>query len=104
MKNYEKELEQPIRQSNDGCEPIHPETTDMTEAQLRRLEAKGLIALTPAGDDEFWITIEPAGLAHFSSKAETRRGFIKEHLVSFLSGLAAGVLATVAATWLIQLL
>lgn len=104
MKEYEKQLEQLISLSNNGCDPVDQAVSGMNEGQLRFLSAKGLIALTPAGDDEFWITIEPAGLAHFSNKSEKREGFIKEHLVGFLSGFVSGVLTTVLATWLIQLL
>ncbi len=104
MKEYEKQLKQLISLSNDGCDPVDQAVTGMSEGQLRFLSAKGLIDLIPAGDDEFWITIEPAGLAYFSNKSEKRSGFIKEHLASFLTGFVSGVLTTVLATWLIQLL
>lgn len=80
MKKYEKELEELIRLSNGGCDPVDQEITDMTEAQLRFLAAKGFVALAPAGDDEFWITIEPAGLAYFSDKEESPEARMLEQL------------------------
>lgn len=104
MKQYEKELKQLITQSNGGCDPVHQRATGLSEEQLRFLSAKGLIELRPAGNNEFWVTIAPRGLAHFSDKSETWEKFIKEHIISFLFGFAAGVLTTLAGAWLLQLL
>lgn len=52
----------------------------MTEAQLRFLAAKGLISLIPAGDNEFYAAIEPAGLAYFSNKEDNPEGKMLEQL------------------------
>lgn len=104
MKGYEKDLRRLIHLSNGGCTPVMQGDTDMTEEQLRFLAAKGFISLGPAGDDEYWITIEPSGLVHLSDKSERREHFIKEHLVSFFSGFCSGVLVTLVSAWLIQLL
>lgn len=102
MKKYEKDLRRLISLSNNGCIFVHQTETGMDEASLMFLDAKGLISLEPAGDDEFWVTMEPKGLTYFSDKKEGKRTFIKEHIASFLSGFVSGVLATVVATWIIQ--
>ena len=102
MKKYEKDLQKLIKLSQGGCEPIHQTDCGMEEKQLRFLAAKGFVSLRPAGNNEFWIVLNPAGLSHFSDKDEAREAFIKEHVAGFLSGFASGVLVTVAANWLIQ--
>ena len=102
MKKYEQDLKRIIELSDGGCEPVHQEMTEMTEAQLRFLAAKGFLSLEAAGDNKFWVVVEPAGLAYFSDKGEAKEAFIKEHLASFLSGFFSGVLVTVVAAWIIQ--
>ena len=104
MKQYERELKKLIELSKGGCKPVHQRTSGLSEDQLRFLSAKGLISLKPAGDNEFFILLTPAGLTHFSNKSEKREDFIKEHIVSFLSGFVSGVLVTVAAAWIVQTL
>lgn len=102
MKKYEKDLKTLIALSDNGCNPVHQTETEIDEAALMFLDAKGLISLEPAGDDEFWIVMQDKGLTYFSDRGEKRADFIKEHIVSFLSGFVSGVLATIAATWIIQ--
>ena len=102
MKKYERDLQKLIGLSNGGCKPVHQKNCEMDGKQLRFLSAKGLISLTPAGNNEFFVTLAPAGLAYFSNEAEKRENFIKEHIASFLSGFVSGVLVTVAATWIVQ--
>lgn len=102
MKKYEHDLKKLIDLSEGGCELVHQEQTGLSEAELRFLAAKGFLRLHPAGDDEFWVIMEPTGLSHFSDKSEARESFFKEHLASFLTGFISGVLVTVVATWIIQ--
>ena len=102
MKKYEQNLQKLISLSKGGCRPVHQDTSGMSEETLRFLSAKGLISLRPAGDNKFFIIITPAGLSHFSDKSEKREQFIKEHIVSFLSGFISGVLVTVVAALIIQ--
>lgn len=104
MKSYEKDLRRLIHLSNGGCTPVMQEDTNMTEEQLMFLAAKGFISLGPAGDDEYWITVDPPGLVHFSNKIEKRENFVKEHLATFLVGFVSGVLVTVVSNWLLQLM
>ena len=93
-----------IALSNGGCELVHQEQSGLSEADLRFLSAKGLLDLTPAGDNEFWAELTPSGLTYFSEKAESRARFVKEHLVNFFSGFISGVLVTICAAWLMQVL
>lgn len=102
MKQYERDLKKLIEMSEGGCYPVHQSQTGMSEADLRFLAAKGFVSLHPAGNDEFWLVVEPSGLAHFSNKSEAREAFAKDKIVTFLSGFASGVLVTIVATWIIQ--
>lgn len=104
MKQYERYLRDLIHLSNGGCEPVHQEQSELSEADLRFLSAKGFLDLSPAGDNEFWAELTPSGLSYFSDKAESRARFIKEHLVNFFSGFVSGVLVTILAAWLVQVL
>lgn len=104
MKKYEHDLKKLISLSGGGCEPVHQEASGLSESELRFLSAKGFIKLHPAGDNQFWVVIAPPGLAHFSNKSEAREGFIKEHIASFLTGFFSGVLVTVIAAWIVQVL
>lgn len=104
MKPYEKDLAKLIQLSNRGCELVHQDSAGLDEADLRFLSAKGFIALLPAGDGAFWVRVEPPGLTHVADKKERREGFIKEHIASFLSGFASGVLVTLAGVWIARLL
>jgi len=102
MKKYERNLKKLISLSNGGCDLVPQETAGLTEEELRFLSAKGFVELNPAGDNLFWIWIEPSGLAYFSNKEEARSQFIKTNMVNFFSGFVSGVLVTVTAAWIIQ--
>ena len=104
MKQYEKNLKYLIALSKAGSKMIHQNQAELTEDDLRFLSAKGLISLKPAGDNEFWIVLEPAGITYFSDQKSARENFIKDKLITFVSGFVSGVLVTVVATWIIQAL
>lgn len=102
MKKYEREIKRLIELTNGGCEPVHQKITGLTEDELRFLAAKKLLRLQPAGDNMYFVTVEPAGLTYFSDKREATGDFIKEHIATFLSGFFSGVLVTVIASWIVQ--
>nr|WP_325302265.1 hypothetical protein [uncultured Dysosmobacter sp.] len=102
MKKYERQLKELITLSEGGCEPVHQTQTDISEADLRFLRAKDLITLHPAGDGEFYIVVAPDGLAYFSNKRDARAFFVKDKVITFVSGFVSGVLVTVVAAWIIQ--
>ena len=102
MRKFEKQLKKLIDLTDNGCIFVHQTKTGIDEATLRLLDAKDFISLEPAGDNEFWIVMQDKGLTYFSDKAEKKADFVKEHIVSFLSGFVSGAMATIIAAWIIQ--
>lgn len=102
MKKYEKNLLKILEQTKNGTKPIHQKASDLSTEQLKFLSAKGLIRLHAAGDNLFFISVEPAGLTYFEDKKEKRADFLKTYFASyaasFLAGLTSGVLLTLLTT------
>lgn len=101
MKQFEKSLIVLIAKTEE-CNLIPEKCAGVSRSDIRLLSAKGLIKLTPAGDNEFIVSVEPGGVSYFADKAARRENFIKEHLVNFISGFVSGVLVTAVGAWLIQ--
>jgi len=96
MKKYEKDLKKLIKLSDGGSNFVHQENTGMNKAELRFLQAKGLVSFRPAGDNELYIVVESAGLTYFSNKHEQRIASAKQtirDICMFLSGVLVTVLA-----------
>lgn len=93
-----------ISLSGDSCDLVHQKRSGLSERDLRILAAKNLVDLIPAGNDLFLIKLTPDGLTYFEDRRQRRVDFLKEHLATFVTGFASGVLATMATDWLIQAL
>ena len=73
MEKFEHDLKEIIKLSNNGCDPVHQSQTNMTEADIRFLSAKGLISMHPAGDGLFYVTLKPEGITYFSDQKVLRK-------------------------------
>lgn len=100
MKPYEKSLKKLLTLSNGGCDPVLCVPENISERDARFLAAKDLIELEPAGDDEFWAIIEPAGLTYFEDKKEEWRKSVTSTAIKYILVFASGVLATIVANYL----
>ncbi len=104
MKQYEKNLKKLISVCGGGSRIVRAPSTGISDSELRFLSAKGLISLSPAGNNAFYIRLEKPGLTYFSDKQEARSAFLREHLFTFLggvlSGFISGVLVTLATQYL----
>lgn len=76
MKKYEYDLKKLLSLSNNGCDLVHQEQAELSVSDLKLLSAKGFITMRPAGDNEFWIKLEPAGLIYFEEKSNKRNEFL----------------------------
>ena len=94
MKQFEKSLSVLISKTEE-CNLIPEKCTGVPRSDVRLLSAKGLIKLSPAGNNELYISVEPSGASYFADKSARREAFIKEHVVNFVSGFVSGVLVTV---------
>ena len=101
MKQFEKSLIVLISKTEE-CNLVPEKCTGVPRSDIRLLSAKGLIKLSPAGNNEFNVSVEPSGVSYFADKSARREAFIKEHMVNFVSGFASGVLVTAVGTWLVQ--
>lgn len=68
MKDHEENLQKLIDLTKGGCRPVHQSITGLDEQELRFLAAMSYIKLHPAGNNEFYITVEKTGLAYFANK------------------------------------
>lgn len=73
MEKFERDLNEIIELSNNGCDPVHQSQTNLTEADIRFLSAKGLISMQPAGDDLFYMILKPEGITYFSDQKELHK-------------------------------
>ena len=104
MKKYEQHLKKLISKSNGGCDLVFGPDSGLSEADIRFLSAKGLIALISAGNDEFYIRVDDVGLTYFSDKQEALMTFLREYLFSFIGGVLSGFISGVLLTLAVQFL
>jgi hypothetical protein len=104
MKRYEKDLKRLQVLTQNGSEPTDPDSANVDNSSAQLLSALGLVKLTPAGDNEFFISLTNAGVTYFYNKQKERLDFIKNHLANFLTGFISGLLVGVLAPLLIKFL
>lgn len=102
MKIYEKNLKTLLKlwQNENDC--LLASNLPLSKNDLDFLNAKELIKLKPAGDNQFNVIVQPQGLTYFEDKKQRRNQYIADHIFRFTGGFVSGVLTTVLATWIIQ--
>lgn len=89
MLRFEKNLRLILDATKLGRIPVNHSTLPMSDADIRLLEAKGLITITADWSGRHLVSPSPSGIAYFSDKSFRLRKWFTDNLVALLALIIA---------------